>query len=441
MALCRFSSLQQPLNRIYKPRTSTAAYWISTLGTAGVGFFMKSIKVDSNLNVYIAGDHNLSGTQDIAVAKYNSLGVIQWHRSMRTAGFDVLGGIAVDSSGNVYICGNSNTTAGTGTEIIIAKFNTNGSDLWQRRLGNAAENIAGGITVDSSGSVYITGSVQSNSMTVAKYSTAGVIQWQRDLASVSVPSGSAIAVDSGGNSFVAGSLTQSGASAIICKYNASGILQWQNRLGFVNNTPQGVDIAIDSSGNAYLCGWFTNTANYTQDFFLAKYNTSGFLQWQRHLHGNNDLPTGITIDTNDNIYVLGFTDQGGNNDYIVARYNTNGVIQWQRRLGTSLLEYPAGITVDVVGDIYLSGYVTIGGTPTRRDCLFAKLPNNGDKTGTYSVGSLSVTYSTPSFTDSAGVLSDSPNIATDSAGALTDAASTLTVVDTLSSFTSTTILI
>lgn len=443
MPLCRFSSIQQPLGRIYKPRSSTGVYWIASLGTAGIGYFGRDIAVDNNLNAYVAGDNNLGGNQDIAVAKYNSSGIIQWHRTLRSSGFDRLGnnGVAADNDGNVYVCGNSDSSGGTGTEIIIAKFNTNGSDLWQRRLGNAGENTAGGIAVDTSGNVYITGTVDGTAMTVAKYNTSGVLQWQRELTSAAGPSGAAIAIDSSGNLFIAASLTQTGAAALICKYNNSGVLQWQRTLGFVNSSPRGVDIAVDSTGNAYIGGYFTDTATSSQDFFLAKYNTSGFIQWQRKLHGNNDLVTGVACDSNNNVYALGYTDLGANFNYILVKYDTNGTIQWQRSLGTSLQEISGGMAVDVAGDVYVSGYVTIGGAPTRRDVLLAKLPADGTKTGTYTVGNQSVVYATSSFTDSAGNLTDSATFNTDSAGAYTSAASTLTVLDTTNSFTSSRTLI
>jgi len=99
------------------------------------------------------------------------------------------------------------------------------------------------------------------------------------------------------------------------------------------------------------------------------------------------------------------------------------------------------MSIDVVGDIYVSGYVTIGGSPTRRDFLLAKLPGDGDKIGTYTVGNNSVVYAVSNFTDSAGILSENANTATDSAGALTDAATTLTVINDANSFTSSRTLI
>jgi hypothetical protein len=443
MPLSRFSSIQQPLGRIYKPSSSPGVYWIASLGAVGINFFGRDIAVDSNQNVYVAGDHNVSGSFDIGLAKYNSSGIIQWQRSLRSAGFDRLGnnGLAVGGNGDVYICGNSDSSGGTGTEIIIAKYNTNGSDLWQRRLGNAAENTAGGIAVDSGGNVYITGAVGSASMTVAKYNTSGVIQWQRDLSSSGWPRGAGIAVDTNGNAYIAGSVGQIGSAALICKYNTSGTLQWQRNLDTANQSPRGVDIAVDTNGNSYIGGWFTNTATATQDFFLAKYNTSGVIQWQRQLHGTFDTATGVAVDGSANAYIIGYSAPDANNDFIIVKYDTSGVLQWQRRLATSNPDFSGGMATDSNGDVYVSGQTQIGGTPTRRDFLFAKLPPDGTKTGTYTVGSVSVTYSVSTLTDSAGTLTDNTNIATDSAGALTDAATTLTVINDANSFTSSRTLI
>ena len=80
------------------------------------------IAVDASGNVYVAG-YSLatwgtplnphSGSYDIVVVKFDSSGVYQWHTFYGSSDDDYGNGIAVDSSGNVYVTGESNASWGS----------------------------------------------------------------------------------------------------------------------------------------------------------------------------------------------------------------------------------------------------------------------------------------------------------------------------------------
>ena len=133
---------------------ATSAGWIGTLGGSGseIGY---SVAVDSSGNVYVCGRSEASGTIDFIIAKYNTSGTIQWQRSLSGSGIDIGLSVAVDSSGNVYVCGRSNAS-GT-NDFIIAKYNTSGVIQWQRSLGGSGTDIGNSVAVDSSGNVYVCG--------------------------------------------------------------------------------------------------------------------------------------------------------------------------------------------------------------------------------------------------------------------------------------------
>ena len=91
---------------------------------------------------------------EMLIAKYNSSGVIQWQRYLGGSNRDEGQGIAVDSSGNVYVVG---TIISSGGDFIIAKYNTSGSSSMARSLGGSGDHRGFDIAVDSSGNVYVTG--------------------------------------------------------------------------------------------------------------------------------------------------------------------------------------------------------------------------------------------------------------------------------------------
>ena len=163
-------------------------------------------------------------------------------------------------------------------------------------------------------------------------------------------------------------------------------------------------------------------------FLLAKYNSSGTLQWQRILGGaSSDIGRGVVVDSSDNVYLVGqtaSTGSGGTN-YLIAKYNSSGTIQWQRSLTGSGTDEAYGVALDskdnlnIVG---LSASVGAGGN----DFLIAKLPNDGSLTGTYALNSVNLTYATSSLTAATSTLTGATTTLTSSTSTLTAATPTLT---------------
>jgi len=146
--------------------------WTQQMGTSSLDTGI-SIDVDSMDNVYIAGStggnldgNNLTGVYDSIVVKYNSAGVKQWSRQFGTSSSDGAHAINVDSSNNLYVTGrawgnlDSNTSEG-GSDIFVVKYNSSGTKLWSKQFGTISDDSGNGITSDSSGNVYLTGQTRS----------------------------------------------------------------------------------------------------------------------------------------------------------------------------------------------------------------------------------------------------------------------------------------
>ncbi len=421
------------------------AYWIATLGGAGSDLGT-GIAVDASGNVYVTGytASQGAGSNDALITKYNTSGTIQWQRSLGGAGGEAGNGIAVDSSGNVYVTGSTASQGAGVDDVIITKYNTSGTIQWQRSLGGATGDYGYGIAVDSSGNVYIAGHTASqgaggNDVLIAKYDTSGAIQWQRSLGKGTGDTGYGIAVDASGNVYVTGYTDPSTAGnydVLIAKYNTSGTIQWQRRLGNSTSTEFGRGIAVDSSGNVYVTGDVISTDGTNREALITKYNTSGTIQWQRSLGGaTGDYGYGIAVDSSGNVYIAGYTaSQGaGGNDVLIAKYNTSGTIQWQRSLGGSGTDRGQAIAVDSSGNVYVTGYTASQGAGGN-DVLITKLPASGGLTGTYG----SLTYAATTLTDAARTLTAGTPTLTSTTTTLTDAATTLTdAAATLTSSTTT----
>src|SRR4030095_4107949 len=118
--------------------------------------------VGDNLgNVYVTGgSHGLGTDLDYATIKYNSARAQQWVARYNgpANGWDRAAAIARDSSGNVYVTGQS-LGLGTDYDYATVKYNSAGQQQWVARYngpGNG-EDDAVAIATDGSGNVYVTG--------------------------------------------------------------------------------------------------------------------------------------------------------------------------------------------------------------------------------------------------------------------------------------------
>ncbi len=405
------------------------SYWLVDAGTNS-NDFPKGLNLDSSGNIYISGYTFIGSANDAFVAKYDNDGALQWARSIGDAStdHDHGWGNAVDSSGNVYVVGF--TTEGVSNRAIwLFKYNTSGTLQWQRFLGGTTDDRGYGVDVDSSGNVYIAG-WGNNGPLIAKYNSSGTVQWQRTLTGSGNERGYGVAVDSSGNAYFLGrtnSQGQGGNDFLIAKYNTSGTIQWQRILGNADAEFVLTGIALDSSGNPHFIGYteVVVSGNGQYDILVAKYNTSGTLQWQRTLGGTStqDFGEEIAIDSSGNVYICARTDAGpGDNSMLIAKYNSSGAIQWQRTWSGSGTENVYNIQVDDSNNIYVLGYTryTVTGLGGY-DIQLLKLPDDGSLTGTYG----SYTYAASSLTDAAGTLTSATSTLTDAALSLSTSTPTM----------------
>ncbi len=350
-------------------------------------------------------------------------------------------GIAVDGSGNAYVTGdtvstNFPTTSGAyqstfgGTDdAFMAKLNSSGSLVYSTYLGANGTNLGRGIAVDSSGNAYLvgdsggifpttTGAYQTvnhglRNVFVAKLNPAGGgasdLVYSTDLGGTGTDYGYAIALDGSGNAYVTGYTSSTdfpktsgayqtvnhggGDDAFMAKLNPAGSgasdLIYSTYLGGIN-ADFGKAIAVDGLGNVYVtgdtsCGFPTTSGAFQSvcpsgtDAFVAKLNPAGGgvsdLVYSTFLGGSGTTAygRGITVDGLGNAYVTGNT--GGNFPITSGAYQTatGGVFVTKLNVSGSALAYstylgtadtPYGIALDGSGKVYVTGGTTATNFPT-----------------------------------------------------------------------------
>ena len=125
------------------------------------------ITTDSN-NIYVTGYTNSSldgntnaGDFDIFLTKYDSSGNKIWTKQWGTSSDDRGKGVTVDSSGNIYVTGNTvgliDPDLYTATDIFLIKYDGNGNQIWTRAWGTSYPDFGSAVVTDNRQNIYITG--------------------------------------------------------------------------------------------------------------------------------------------------------------------------------------------------------------------------------------------------------------------------------------------
>lgn len=400
--------------------------WGTYYGGYSFDDISNSIKVDTNENVILSGvTHSSNNIATIGafqingvalwengfIAKFNSLGQRIWGTYIANLMFStfVLDSV-VNSNNDIYIVGytwdqdglvNNLTTPGSHKEFgspfsregLIMKFDSNGQRIWGTFYGGEGFDEVRTITLDNQNNLIIGGKTSS---------TNGIATTNSYLQSVTNPS----------------------QTGFFAKFNPMGVREYGSYFYREINY-----IAIDQSNNIYFSGQYYQNSNhpnisttnahqtqcFSEDVFLIKFSSNFSLLWCTYYggteytnsFGNSDRVTGLSVDNQENIYLIGTTSSSnnistpgsfketilfGSVNGFVTKFSPNGIRLWGTYYGNGSTIYDStiesGFVNPINGEIYVMGNTRepnyFGNSNSFQisnrgsdECFFAKFNTNG----------------------------------------------------------------
>ena len=405
-----------------------ALVWAKCFGPEGK-VELGDMSVDPSGNVHLVGYFETEsldfgngpllshGSDDLFVAKLDTVGGLVWASSFGGTSFDVGQAVTVDDAGNVIVAGYFNsvdldtgtgplTNKGGGGDVFVFRIAPSGGLLWSKPFGSGTQDVVAGVATGEGGTIFLVGSFgvfggpppldfgggplaqkgERDTFVVA-LTAQGQHAWSKSFGGNQddppyrvVMSGGALflsgtsysdSVDFGG-----GPIPSASGEIFLAKLSEAGEHIWSHRYGGNGGGADPFALAVDTWGRASMAGRFhsgplelgqsvwTPSDN---DVFLMAVDGSGEPRWSEAFGTtSNDGCFGLAGDGAGNLVLTGFTfspsgeiDLGGGivkGQSFAAAYADGGAHLWSKGFGGS---HGKRVGLDGVGNVYVA---TDGGT-------------------------------------------------------------------------------
>jgi hypothetical protein len=359
-----------------------------------------------------------AGTTDVWIAKLKGDGgATMWSKRAGNVSSQTAGDVAVSSLADVALtgfyvgpgafnlgCGTLSQPAGSGQELYVARFDTNGTCQWSKRFGSSANEWGRAVALGPAGEVVVFGEFdgsvtfdgtstfttagQRDLFVVALEATQGNHVWSKSFGDAAMQRAADVAVDPTGAVALAGGLAGSvsfggaaltsggGEDAFVVKLDSGGGHLWSRAYGDAAEQ-RAHAVALDGDGNVIVAGSFAGSITFKgtkhdavgRDAFVMKLDANGAEVAFRQLGGAGDQDArAVAADAGGNVVVSGDfateIDLGGGGvpsagmlDAFVAKLSQDlATTLWSHRHGGTADESARALGVAPSGAVVTGGW-------------------------------------------------------------------------------------
>jgi Ca2+-binding RTX toxin-like protein len=295
--------------------------------------------VFSNNSVFAAGRAN--GDQAF-ITKYSVNSTVDWTRTITSSSYGEINAMAADSAGGLYVVGIAGEIKGAGytpgrivinaespptqleldqngvasADAFIAKFDSNGNQLWVKQFGTEGDDSANSVAVDIFGNIYVGGF--------------------------------------SGRTYGNTAVTNTDARPFVKVFDSVGNISWSKTFDDANGDTYAM--SADDKGFIYAAGMTQGDLNGVTS--ESNSGRNGFLMKLAYLTGSSSNDSLEGSSGNDEIYALAGNDTvvaGAGNDVIIG---SAGLDSLNGGTGADTVDY-SDQTKSITADLRLAGSTTV----------------------------------------------------------------------------------
>jgi hypothetical protein len=239
-------------------------YGVAVYGTGDVyvtGSFSGTADFDPGT---IVDSRDSNGSTDVFLSKFDSSGNYLFADTWGGSAADQGNGVAVDTSGNVFVtggfswswtggvdfdpgAGDDTRTSNGSYDIFLSKFDSAGNYFWADTWGGGGSDTGNGVALDSLGNVFVTGGFSWS--------------WFGD-------------VDFDPGTGADNRASEGSYDVYLSKFDSAGSYLWANTWGG-NGSDQGYGVAVDVPGNTYVTGMYAETVDFDPGSVVDSHTSNG----------------------------------------------------------------------------------------------------------------------------------------------------------------------
>ncbi len=232
---------------------------------------------------------------------------------------EMFSAVAVDSSGNVYAVGTTNSYGFGSNDILLAKFDAKLKLQWAKAVGDSNTQTPVGIAVTSD-AIYVCGIEQTHGF-LAKFDKDGNLQWAKSWSDGNVNTLKSMVV-SGSYVYVVGSTSANSMDAVVVKFGTDGSHYWSQQWG--GGGSDSLNTLLYAGGVLWCVGYTASTTTYDVAVIkVTSLTASPTLDGQWAFNGGGDDRAFAAFLSGSALTVAGWSDSFGSGyrDVFLAELN------------------------------------------------------------------------------------------------------------------------
>jgi hypothetical protein len=307
------------------------------------------VDVDSSGNIYVGGTAGAGDgftTAYATINAYNSSGTLLWQVTLQPGGQSqcCVQGIKYNPiNGYVYVI---TDWRGSNNFSFAALDASTGTVVYNNRMlgyvgitSTSFYSMSNNMAIDSSGNVYVcyASGIYAGYL---KINTSFAIQQFPVVTGLTGANyyAQCITLDSSGNVYIGTCFGTPYLQAIVIKFDSSGTYLWNATASLASTSLGFQAITTDSSGNVY-CGGGGAAGNLGANSYILKFDSSGTIQYQRKFNSDTAPIRGLNMGPSNSMY---FTGTFAAQKAFLGNLPTDGSKTGTYTVGASSIIYSAG---------------------------------------------------------------------------------------------------